>query len=132
MLDIHIPITCAHQPLKPVYGKGRLHITYPQPKLMSYLPTANPSLLTWQGRHPLDLLSSQLAAVRASAAAEAAAPEATSTAAAAFSVPPGLLEEEQAEGPEGSPPVHEVFSWGHGANYQLGTGATGAQVLPAR
>lgn len=28
--------------------------------------------------------------------------------------------------------VGDVFSWGHGANYQLGTGATGVAVSPAR
>ncbi len=26
----------------------------------------------------------------------------------------------------------DLFSWGHGANYQLGTGATGVAVNPAR
>ena len=97
--------------------------------LLPYTYKVLTASLHLQGRQPLDLLSAQLAAVREVAAGALAAEAAASAAALG---PAGPFDEDHTPEAEAAPPVHEVLSWGHGANYQLGTGATGAQVCPAR
>lgn len=57
---------------------------------------AEPRCDSWQGRSPLDHLSSKLSSYLAGAAET------------------------------------EVYSWGNGANYQLGSGAVGLQLAPVR